>query len=277
MDNDARKDGITRRNALGMGASLMLPFFGQCGTAGRVSIESELFVFNAPKSKNLVLAVTFAANKDRFNVCIHANNYSWTINRRKLTQASEISERQDGRIFVGEVLGLTLRAGKLHNAVVHETSTDFLAATKSLSVWAEIFAEDGSRFRVGSPFVAAIVAGDPALSKIYRTASPAQDRVMFTGAFAERLSEIAAAQRAVADPRAHGRRLADLLLPDVITYRPELPIGFNFASQNGRHPSDETAAVVSAVLTGAATLRPPATAFRLSEDFPYFPLPAVIT
>ena len=86
---------------------------------------------------------------------------------------------------------------------------------------------------------------------------------------------MAAAAGGIVDPDAHGRRLAALLLPDVVSYRPELPVGFNFAGRNGRHPADDTANTVRTVLKGAVAQPVAATPFRLCEEFPYFLSPAI--
>ena len=160
--------------------------------------------------------------------------------------------------------------GTRHYAVVLETSPDLVRAGESLSVWAQILAGDGSRVRVGNPFVAAILARDPLLSTIYHAASPEEDPVLLAGPFADHGTIMAATRGSIADPDAHGKRLAVLLLPDVISYRPDLPVGFTFANQNGPHPADDTAAVVETVLTGAVARGKPATPFRLAETFPYF-------
>ena len=48
------------------------------------------------------------------------------------------------------------------------------------------------------------------------------------------------------DPELHGRRLACILLPDVLRYDPKLPAGFTFAAQNGRHPEEASDIVVNA-------------------------------
>lgn len=111
----------------------------------------------------------------------------------------------------------------------------------------------------------------PVLTNTYHAA---EDRALFADALAKRVATMAAASGSVADPNAHGQRLAALVLPDVIECRPDLPMGFSFASQNGRHPAGDTTAVVETVLMGAVTRRTAAAAFQLSEAFPYIARPA---
>jgi hypothetical protein len=56
------------------------------------------------------------------------------------------------------------------------------------------------------------------------------------------------------NPESHGRRLASLLLPDVLRYDPHLPVGFTFAARNGRHPLESADEMVYATLNGGKTL-----------------------
>ena len=284
MNDKSNQHGVTRRTALGIGAGLMLPLAGQCNVSAtnRAPYGYELFVFTAPKTDHLVIAVTFIQDSGRlmrwrdaeFEVRLHTNGESWTISGPS-PQSGAISQSLNGRAFAGRILGRDACAPAKYNAIVLEAPVDILCKGETLQVWAEILDEDGSRFRVGHPFTAEILARDPVLSKIYHAASPDQDRVLFSDAFAERMAVVAAAEGSIADPDAHGRRLATLLLPDVISYRPELPTGFTFADRNGRHPADDTAAIVRTVLTGAVTLPVAAMPFRLCDEFPYFLSPAI--
>jgi hypothetical protein len=90
-------------------------------------------------------------------------------------------------------------------------------------------------------------------------------------------ASIAANARAkgnVGDPEAHGRRLADLLLPDVLRYDPNRPLGFTFADQNGRHPQDASELVVNSILTGDLLSARAGPNVTLQEEFPYFLQPS---
>ncbi len=93
---------------------------------------------------------------------------------------------------------------------------------------------------------------------------------MLAAPLERRIATLAAAGGRIADSVSYARRLAARLLPDVIPYRHDLPVGFNVASQNGRHPADDTASVVTTVTTDAVTFRARATRFPLSQSFPYF-------
>ena len=142
-----------------------------------------------------------------------------------------------------------------------------------MQVWAEIFAQGSARVRVGNPFVAELLARNPRSSELYHAATPGQDTALFSDALAERVARLARTSGSVADPTAHGRRLAAFLLPDAIAYRPDLPVGFSFASQNGRHPSEDVGAVVDTILAGSVVRRTAFPTFALTDAFPYFPRP----
>ena len=272
----------TRRGALAAGAIGLLLGSARSSAAACAIHGSDLFVFRAASSGNLVLAVTFLSadallprpGHSQFELRIHSGwnvgATTWTVGGTRPPQAGVVSDHGAGRTFVGEVRGRHVHAGKTLHAVVLETPPDLVRTGESLGVWAEICTEDGARVRVGSLFVAAILARDPLLSTIYHAATPAQDSALLAGPLAEHGAIMAATRGGIADPEAQGKRVATFLLPDVITYRPGLPVGFTFANQNGRHPAEDTAVTVETVLTGAVARGKPATPFQLAGMFPYF-------
>ena len=207
--------------------------------------ELDLFVFRGPDAGSLVFAVVVAAigarsglpGRTQCDVCIHAGRKSWTVRALRPRQVHTVLERHGRRLFADEVLGRRTDAGTRYDDIVLECLPDFACAGESLVVWAEVHGNDGSRFRVGNPFVAEILARDPVLCNTYHAASLVEDRALFTDVFAS----TAAASGHIANPDAHAQRLPALLLPDVIEYRLDLPVGFNLASRNGRHPIDDTA------------------------------------
>lgn len=268
---------ITRCTVLGAGASVLpMGLTRSSSAAAIVPREPELFVFRGSEVRDIVLAVVAPAisaePSARFDIRIHAGAKTWVIKGIRPLQSGVLSERDDCRVFAGEVLGRTAGAGC--TAAVLQSSLDFARGTERIGVWAEIRGEDGSRWRVGNPLTASLLAQDPTLSRIYHATSPSEDRALFIDALAGRIATIAAAN-GVASPKAHAARLAARLLPDVIHYWPDLPVGFNFAHQNGRHPADDATAVVNTILTGAVCTRTTARRVQLTQTFPFFPMPTV--
>ncbi len=170
---------------------------------------------------------------------------------------------------VGKAFESDPRSSGAYDAIVVESAAELLGAGDALGVWAEVRSGNGRRLRIGSPFVAKLVAADETLSAAYHAASPVKDRAFFTAAFAARIAALAAAAGNVADPDLHAKRLVTRLLPDVITLNPDRPIGFNFADRNGRHPTDDTASVVATVLAGRPTSQA-RTRYQWITSFPYF-------
>lgn len=269
---------VTRRTALGAFAGAMtLGLARQSFAAPASPARADLFVFRAPDTDHLVLAVVSAVSpemphKPVSDVRFHAGTQSWKITRRAVAQSSMPSGGTGVRVFAGTVLG---PSGLTYEATVLETA-DLAgsASSEGLSVWAQIDTADGSRMRVGSPVVADLLAADPALSRIYHAATPTEDRALFMKALARRIAQRTELRALGADT--HAKRLAGLLLPDVITYRSALPVGFNFAGQNGRHPADRTAAVQETLLNGAVAPGASSTAFVLTPAFPYFSRPVAL-
>lgn len=115
---------------------------------------------------------------------------------------------------------------------------------------------------------------DPSLSEVYHEITPDLDHALLQEALAFRLATMSLGAE---DPEMRGHRLASMLLPDVIRYRPGAPIGFNFAGRNGRHPSDPTQAVVDTVIAGVVLPGRASEAVKLASEFPYFSTPGAIS
>ena len=183
-------------------------------------------------------------------------------------------EFRDARSFVGPVYFSSQNPLATRVGVVIEASPDLAGAGESLEVWAEIRGKDGSRSRIGNPLVAEIIARNPALADIYHSITPDQDQSILAGALAGGIADMSIG---VADPQAHGRRLASILLPDVVRYEPGAPVGFNFADRNGRHPADPVQAVVETLLAGTVVPARASETITLGNEFPYFPTGGILS
>lgn len=270
---------LTRRTVLC--ASVTVAAMGSAGdsfAAAPGRFGSNLFAFEGAGAGNLVFAVIIsvpgtgsaAPARVGFEVVLHAGGRRWTIKIPRPLHTVSISERPDGRVFTGEILGPRMDAAATYSAIVVEIPRPFVAAGQSMAIWSEVRSAAGARFRMGSPFLAELVARDGNLCRLYHAASPSDDRALLTDAVVARIATMAAASGVAADPALHARRLATRILPDTLHYHPDLPVGFSFACQNGRHPADNVEAVTVTVLTGAATPRLSSTPFPLKSTFPYF-------
>jgi hypothetical protein len=259
---------MTRRTILGGGIACAvasaIPQNLFAEIAGLKQNRANLYVFPGEQTGTTVIATIWPSPiGHNFHVKVHAGAQSWTVQTMDGTAAGT-SWQQDGcRMFAGNV---TRYAG----AVVVEAPNRMLNGGGAIGVWAERFTETGSRQRAGSPFVAAIVAEDYELARRYHSLSPAEDRAGLLEGIAKAITSRARRSGLVGDPEAHGKRLASRLLPDVLQYNPQLPAGFTFAAQNGRHPADASALIVDTILNGSPAFTSEVGSTQLQIQFPYF-------
>ena len=211
--------GTTRRAVLGgalMGALAGVAAFRSLAAASGRG-EAVLYAYPGARAGTTVLAARWSQGPGGL-ARIHAGSRSWDL---------QVADRE---------------------AAVVEVPNELLAGGKG--IWAEKLMRAGARHRVGSPFLAALVAEDDSLARLYHSGSPAGDRGVMQQQVARVVTARARRSGQIADPEAHGRRLAAALLPDVLYYDPAQPPGFTFAQRNGRHPAEEVGLVVSTLLGG---------------------------
>lgn len=225
--------------------------------------RANLYVFPGFQKDTTVLAATWRAPmRKNLRVKIHAGKQSWNVQvvDNRADSASFILD--DCRIFAGNV-------SEHATAVIVESPNRMLSGRGAIGVWAERFTDAGSRQRTGSPFIAAMVAENHQLERHYDFISPAEDPAELASDVANAIAARARKHGFVGDPDAYGRRLASRLLPDVLHYDPELPTGFTFAAQNGRHPGENSALVVDTILNGSPAFTTEAPIPQWQTRFPY--------
>jgi hypothetical protein len=200
-------------------------------------------------------------------VRVHAGSQSW---RFQISDESVTSfaRQYDCRLFCGRIVAEAHGGPEIVQAVVVEAPSRTLTGVNG--VWAEQLMRRGVRHRLGSPFLASLVEGDRALAELYHATSPAEDLGVMQKEVARVIAARARRSGQIANPDAHGQRLAVALLPDVLHYNSALPSGFTFAGRNGLRPDEADATVVDAILGASATAGLPARRFRLQGLFPYF-------
>jgi hypothetical protein len=236
----------------------------------------DLFAFPGNRVQTVVLALTWPkmwqGQKDDWHpvtIRLHSNAESWTIRLPHEDGKAAIWDARGCRCFAGDILRSGTSSDEFLTALVIELPSGFVSHHRAISVWGEAFSSNGSRRRFGSPFLGCLLVGNDALAKLYHSSSPSLDSDILTGPLIEVISQRVFEAGFDGNPDAHARRLAALLLPDVMRYDSTRPHGFTFAAQNGRHPSDASAVVVDTILFGSP-LRPARSPFRLQPQFPYF-------
>jgi hypothetical protein len=260
---------LTRRTALGgalLGAlACAAPwrsFAAAVAHSGRA-----LYAFPGEHSGVTALAATWPTSSRQSQVRVHAGSQSWSVQISDESVTS-ITRQYGCRWFSGRIVAEARGGPEIVQAVVMEAPSETLAGVDG--VWAEQLILRGARHRIGSPFLAALVEEDRALAELYHATSPAEDMSVMQKEVARVIAARARRSGQIANPEAHGRRLAAALLPDVLHYNSTLPSGFTFAERNGLRPDEADAIVVDAILGATATAGLPARRFRLQGVFPYF-------
>jgi hypothetical protein len=272
---ERRSSGISRRALLRAGTALaamgLVPGWASEADA---SASAELFVFRAPNSENTVIGLAVPSDRRRSAataVRIHAGVKSWTAD---LPGSARSRIANDGRMQVFAGRGM-MRSRPADAAVLELDALEF-ASTETFGVWAEILRDDRRR-RVGNPIVAELLRYDQELAETYHRASPADDRAVLMSNVTTIITERARELGLVVDPNAYARRLANAILPDVISYTPGAPIGFSYAGQNGRHPFERTYEIVRTMLGGFAPMIADIPLGPLQDRFPYVISPIDLT
>jgi hypothetical protein len=281
---------VTRRAVVGGGLSCLLACFAsktllaEFAASGSGLFENaghfrgpELFAFPGAQGKTTVLAAIWPArpgtpgNSQKLSaeVLIHTGPKSWTVKVADAAGRPHVWTENASRIFAGSISPSGRSSGERMEAVVIETPSHALGGGRSLEIWAERSGQDGTRQRVGTPFLAEILAQDSALADIYHSTSPLDDRASLTSGVAAIIAARARKAGHARDPEAYARRIAAVLLPDVLRYDPSQPAGFTFAAQNGRRPDEKTAGVVSTILSGTMTRSASLPGIAVQESFPY--------
>jgi hypothetical protein len=288
-DRKTEHETLTRRVVLtgGLGCALTLLVTQRVLGAGAngppqsatgliaVSGNSELYVFRGTDENRTVIAATWMAMHDHGSTLrVHAGDQSWAVEIPDQHSSPTFTQDRGCLIFAGDIENRFVGHDTRFKAVVIELPTEKISQGGSIPVWAERISEQGRRLRMGSPFIAKLIAGNVPIAKLYHASSPAQDGEEFTRLVADAIAANAQANGCASNAHLYGRRVASAITPDALRYDPQLPVGFTFAAQNGRHPDDAAQSVVDTVLNATPTAQVSQSRFSLRGDFPYFSQPS---
>jgi hypothetical protein len=237
--------------------------------------RSNLYVFPGGSSGRTTIAATWPIlSRLSSELRVHVGEHSFTIPVSKDSSDSSRWDDNGGQFFSGDLLIRTAERDLRVKGIVAELPNDMFAQQGFTNTWAERIA-NGVRHRIGSPFLADIIAKDSRAASLYHASSPHLDDEALSGIVAAVVTKNAESSGYAGDAQKYGRRVASALMPDVMRYNPHLPVGFTFAGQNGRHPNDAAQSVVTAVVSGVLAYTPNPPRLRLNQHFPYFPQPPV--
>lgn len=282
---------VTRRTVLGgvlaSAVASMVPLrvfaevlnFGADGSACSAnSNKANLYAFPGVQPGTTVIAATWPVRLNRFDwsaqkesrVTIHAGARRWDVELPGGSVDAALLERHGCRIFAGSVATQPGTDGVVLKAVIIEIPEKVPASSGPMDIWAERMLRTGQRQRVGSPFIATLVAEDAGLARSYHNISPSDDRATLMEDVVKAIAAKGRKSGMAGDPDAYARRVASRLLPDVLHYDPQWPSGFTFAAQNGRHPEEVSDLVVDTILSGSPAPGSPKAIVRLQKPFPFF-------
>jgi hypothetical protein len=287
-DQSALSKTISRRVVLTSGVScaltlaipqyvLSFPSHPATAVAGSAPDERRpnLYVFPGSRPGRTTIAATWPIlSRLSSELRLHVGEHSVSIPVAKDSSDSSRWDDNGRELFSGDLLLRTAERDLRVKGIVVELPSDMFAKEGFTNIWAERISS-GARLRFGSPFLADIIAKDSRAASLYHASSPHLDDEVLNGIVAAAVTRNAQSSGYVGNAQKYGRRVASALLPDVMRYNPNLPVGFTFAGQNGRHPNDAAQSVVTAVVSGVLAYTPNAPRLRLNQQFPYFPQPPV--
>jgi hypothetical protein len=231
--------------------------------------RTDLYAFRAKEPGRMAVALVWAQDPTghKTETRLHIGDRTWTSHDPSSGNREVLSESDGVRTYSGRIVEDAAGDAVALDALLVEGPSARLA---SRGIWAERLGGNGSRYRVGSPFLAALVAEDDRLAALYDASSPATDAQTLGEAVALAIGKRAKKAGYGGDPDLHGRRLATMLLPDLLRYDPERPAGFTFAACNGRHPAEPDSTVVNSILNGFPDGERPVRRPTLQSSFPYF-------
>ena len=236
--------------------------------------DPALYVFRASSANRIVIAATWEpTSRVDARLRIHTGERTWTIEVPAGSSRLTALDSVGCQTFTGLVFDRTGADNTLLQAVVIEAPSRLLSSGGVAHVWAERHSQ-GSRRRFGSPFMVRLSAKSRLVANLYHASSPEQDGEGLHRAVAQVISSNAYQNGYAGNPVRYGRRIASVITPDALRYDPQLPIGFTFAAQNGRHPNDAANSVVDTVLDGTLATHVPQPSFPLKDQFPYFAQPS---
>ncbi len=159
-------------------------------------------------------------------------------------------------------------------SLVFEVPNTLLGTTGTIGAWAVVslygHAPTQQVARMAHPVIVFYFGGAHDPDKLtWLRGHPRDDRAMFGTSAAGFVAKAAAAAGRVADPDGYGRAVAELFLPDVLTYRVATAASYGYAGRNGRALTDDVLDVQLSTITGAPVDDGILNARRVRPDFPH--------
>jgi Domain of unknown function (DUF4331) len=167
-------------------------------------------------------------------------------------------------------------AGHNVTAIVLELPNTALGA-ETIHLWGTTAIPHESKWktinRAATPLVQQVFIQDEHLKDAYNKSLPQDDVAKYGEAIAAFTAKVTQLAGTATDPQAYGQQVVHFLLPDVLTYSPQLPIGYGFAGRNGRALADDTPDVILSLLANIPLSDRVGKPDGLRTHFPYLAEP----
>ncbi|MEH1887709.1 DUF4331 family protein [Nostoc sp.] len=142
-------------------------------------------------------------------------------------------------------------AGHNVTAIVLELPNTVLS-TETMQLWGTTTIQYEGKWktinRAATPLIQQVFIQDDHLKDTYNKSLPREDVAKYGEEIAAFTAKVTQLAGTTTDPQAYGQQVVQFLFPDVLTYNPQLPIGYGFAGRNGRALADDTADVILSLL-----------------------------
>jgi hypothetical protein len=127
--------------------------------------------------------------------------------------------------------------------------------------------------RAATPLVQQVFLQDEHLKDAYNKSLPQDDVAKYGETITTFVAKVTQLAGTTPNPQAYGQQVVQFLFPDVLTYNPQLPIGFGFAGRNGRTLADDTPDLILSLLANTPLSDRVSKPDGLRNHFPYLAEP----
>lgn len=168
-----------------------------------------------------------------------------------------------------------------HNvtAIVLELPNAALS-TETMQLWGTTTIQHEGKWktinRAATPLIQQVFIQDEHLKDTYNKSLPRDDVAKYGEAIAAFTAKVTQLSGTTTDPQAYGQQVVQFLFPDVLTYNPQLPIGYGFAGRNGRALADDTSDLILSLLANTPFSDRVGKPKGLLSYFPYLAEPNLV-
>ncbi len=175
--------------------------------------------------------------------------------------------------------GFNVFEGRNVTSIVLEVPTDVLGQGV-IGVWATTSMHGHGLSvqieRIGLPLIQPFLNIDDERSEAHNKRQPREDIYVSRSRIADIVTQVSRLTGTTEHPEAYGQAVADLLTPDILSYRLGTSASFSFATHNGRRLTDDVTDVVLSLITNSPVSDHVNYDGRIQTHFPYMAVPQTV-